>query len=46
MGANLPSIQEHYNLSYDVLSIVFLAGFGGYVPVLTIRIYLTKIPDT
>ncbi|CEL55801.1 Bypass of stop codon protein 6 OS=Saccharomyces cerevisiae (strain ATCC 204508 / S288c) GN=BSC6 PE=1 SV=1 [Rhizoctonia solani AG-1 IB] len=31
MGANLPSIQEHYNLSYDVLSIVFLAGFGGYL---------------
>lgn len=30
-GANLPSIQEHYNLPYAVVSLVFLAGFGGYL---------------
>ncbi|KAJ3509778.1 hypothetical protein NLJ89_g5037 [Agrocybe chaxingu] len=30
-GANLPSIQKHYNLSYEVVSLVFLAGFGGYL---------------
>lgn len=30
-GANLPSIQEHYDLPYAVVSLVFLAGFGGYV---------------
>ncbi|KAJ3513496.1 hypothetical protein NLJ89_g2914 [Agrocybe chaxingu] len=28
-GANLPSIQKHYNLSYETISLVFLAGFGG-----------------
>ncbi|CAE6506612.1 unnamed protein product [Rhizoctonia solani] len=30
-GANLPSIQEHYNFPYAVVSLVFLAGFGGYL---------------
>ncbi|KAJ3515209.1 hypothetical protein NLJ89_g1911 [Agrocybe chaxingu] len=30
-GANLPSIQKHYDLSYEVVSLVFLAGFGGYL---------------
>ncbi|CAE6453919.1 unnamed protein product [Rhizoctonia solani] len=30
-GANLPSIQDHYNLPYAVVSLVFLAGFGGYL---------------
>ncbi|QRV90130.1 major facilitator superfamily transporter [Ceratobasidium sp. AG-Ba] len=30
-GANLPSMQEHYNLPYAVVSLVFLAGFGGYL---------------
>ncbi|CAA7261252.1 unnamed protein product [Cyclocybe aegerita] len=30
-GANLPSIQRHYDLSYEVVSLVFLAGFGGYL---------------
>ncbi|CAE6424734.1 unnamed protein product [Rhizoctonia solani] len=30
-GANLPSIQEHYHLPYAVVSLVFLAGFGGYL---------------
>lgn len=30
-GANLPSIQERYNLPYAVVSLVFLAGSGGYV---------------
>lgn len=28
-GANLPSLQAHYDLSYEVVSLVFLAGFGG-----------------
>ncbi|CAE6363116.1 unnamed protein product [Rhizoctonia solani] len=31
MGANLPSIREHYDLPYAVVSLVFLAGFGGYL---------------
>ncbi|KAG8738969.1 hypothetical protein FRC10_006301 [Ceratobasidium sp. 414] len=30
-GANLPSMQEQYNLSYSVVSLVFLAGFSGYI---------------
>ncbi|KAL5634553.1 hypothetical protein ACGC1H_002561 [Rhizoctonia solani] len=30
-GANIPSIQEHYNLPYAIVSLVFLAGFGGYL---------------
>ncbi|KAJ1307963.1 hypothetical protein OPQ81_002040 [Rhizoctonia solani] len=30
-GANLPSIQEHYDLPYAIVSLVFLAGFGGYL---------------
>ncbi|CAE7060503.1 unnamed protein product [Rhizoctonia solani] len=30
-GANLPSFQVHYNLSYETVSLVFLAGFGGYL---------------
>ncbi|KAG9119805.1 hypothetical protein FRC07_004979 [Ceratobasidium sp. 392] len=30
-GANLPSMQAHYNLPYAVVSLVFLAGFGGYL---------------
>ncbi|KAF8599583.1 MFS general substrate transporter [Ceratobasidium sp. AG-I] len=30
-GANLPSLQAHYDLSYEVVSLVFLAGFGGYL---------------
>ncbi|QRW18317.1 major facilitator superfamily transporter [Rhizoctonia solani] len=30
-GANLPSIQDHYHLPYEVVSLVFLAGFGGYL---------------
>ncbi|KAJ3510942.1 hypothetical protein NLJ89_g4387 [Agrocybe chaxingu] len=30
-GANLPSIQKHYDLSYEVVSLVFLTGFGGYL---------------
>ncbi|CAE6467811.1 unnamed protein product [Rhizoctonia solani] len=30
-GANLPSIQDYYNLPYEVVSLVFLAGFGGYL---------------
>ncbi|KAH7341372.1 hypothetical protein B0J17DRAFT_625895 [Rhizoctonia solani] len=28
-GANLYSMQEHYDLPYAVVSLVFLAGFGG-----------------
>lgn len=28
-GANLPSLQAHYGLPYGVVSLVFLAGFGG-----------------
>ncbi|KAH7341290.1 major facilitator superfamily domain-containing protein [Rhizoctonia solani] len=30
-GANLPSFQEHYHLSYETVSLIFLAGFGGYL---------------
>ncbi|KAG8692864.1 hypothetical protein FRC09_010896 [Ceratobasidium sp. 395] len=30
-GANLPSMQDHYGLPYAVVSLVFLAGFGGYL---------------
>ncbi|CAE6465982.1 unnamed protein product [Rhizoctonia solani] len=30
-GANLPSFQAHYQLSYETVSLVFLAGFGGYL---------------
>ncbi|KAH7341363.1 major facilitator superfamily domain-containing protein [Rhizoctonia solani] len=30
-GANLPSIQDYYHLPYEVVSLVFLAGFGGYL---------------
>ncbi|CAE6363149.1 unnamed protein product [Rhizoctonia solani] len=30
-GANLPSIQDYYHLNYEVVSLVFLAGFGGYL---------------
>ncbi|CAE6538525.1 unnamed protein product [Rhizoctonia solani] len=30
-GANLPSFQDHYHLSYETVSLVFLAGFGGYL---------------
>ncbi|KEP51119.1 MFS transporter [Rhizoctonia solani 123E] len=30
-GANLPSIQDYYRLPYEVVSLVFLAGFGGYL---------------
>ncbi|KAG8733433.1 hypothetical protein FRC12_018884 [Ceratobasidium sp. 428] len=30
-GANLPSMQEQYDLSYSVVSLVFLAGFSGYI---------------
>ncbi|KAG9084111.1 hypothetical protein FS749_005499 [Ceratobasidium sp. UAMH 11750] len=30
-GANLPSMKEHYQLPYAVVSLVFLAGFGGYL---------------
>ncbi|KEP52042.1 MFS transporter [Rhizoctonia solani 123E] len=30
-GANLPSFQAHYHLSYETVSLVFLAGFGGYL---------------
>ncbi|KDN38429.1 hypothetical protein RSAG8_09523, partial [Rhizoctonia solani AG-8 WAC10335] len=28
-GANLPSFQAHYHLSYETVSLVFLAGLGG-----------------
>ncbi|KAG8732410.1 hypothetical protein FRC11_013868 [Ceratobasidium sp. 423] len=30
-GANLPSFQDHYHLPYETVSLVFLAGFGGYL---------------
>ncbi|CAE6421459.1 unnamed protein product [Rhizoctonia solani] len=30
-GANIPSFQDHYHLSYQTVSLVFLAGFGGYL---------------
>ncbi|KAL5634478.1 hypothetical protein ACGC1H_002512 [Rhizoctonia solani] len=30
-GANLPSFQAHYHLSYETVSLVFLTGFGGYL---------------
>lgn len=30
-GANLPSFQDHYRLSYETVSLVFLAGLGGYL---------------
>ncbi|CAE6465599.1 unnamed protein product [Rhizoctonia solani] len=30
-GANLPSFQAHYHLSYETVSLVFLAGLGGYL---------------
>ncbi|KDN40756.1 hypothetical protein RSAG8_07931, partial [Rhizoctonia solani AG-8 WAC10335] len=30
-GANLPSIQDYYHLPYEVVSLIFLAGFGGYL---------------
>ncbi|CAE7226206.1 unnamed protein product [Rhizoctonia solani] len=30
-GANLPSFQDHYHLSYEMVSLVFLAGLGGYL---------------
>ncbi|KEP52041.1 MFS transporter [Rhizoctonia solani 123E] len=30
-GANLPSFQDHYHLSYETVSLVFLTGFGGFV---------------
>ncbi|CUA69046.1 hypothetical protein RSOLAG22IIIB_08296 [Rhizoctonia solani] len=30
-GANLPSMQQHYDLPYAIVSLVFLAGFGGYL---------------
>ncbi|KAG8690190.1 hypothetical protein FRC11_013253, partial [Ceratobasidium sp. 423] len=30
-GANIPSIQDYYHLPYAVVSLVFLAGFGGYL---------------
>ncbi|CEL55880.1 Bypass of stop codon protein 6 OS=Saccharomyces cerevisiae (strain ATCC 204508 / S288c) GN=BSC6 PE=1 SV=1 [Rhizoctonia solani AG-1 IB] len=30
-GANLPSFQSYYQLSYQTVSLVFLASFGGYL---------------
>ncbi|KAF8704630.1 Major Facilitator Superfamily, partial [Rhizoctonia solani] len=30
-GANLPSFQDYYHLSYDTVSLVFLGGFIGYL---------------
>ncbi|KAF8676878.1 Major Facilitator Superfamily [Rhizoctonia solani] len=30
-GANLPSFQKFYQLSYQTVSLVFLASFGGYL---------------
>ncbi|CEL55882.1 Bypass of stop codon protein 6 OS=Saccharomyces cerevisiae (strain ATCC 204508 / S288c) GN=BSC6 PE=1 SV=1 [Rhizoctonia solani AG-1 IB] len=30
-GANLPSFQSHYHLSYQTVSLVFLGGFIGYL---------------
>ncbi|CAA7261270.1 unnamed protein product [Cyclocybe aegerita] len=30
-GANIPSIQKHYGLSYEVVSLIFLAGVSGYL---------------
>ncbi|CAE6406651.1 unnamed protein product [Rhizoctonia solani] len=45
-GANLPSFQDHYRLSYETVSLVFLAGFGGYLVSCVLNSVLQRVIGT
>ncbi|GAB1525154.1 major facilitator superfamily transporter [Rhizoctonia solani] len=45
-GANLPSFQNHYQLSYETVSLVFLAGFGGYLVSCVLNSVLQRVIGT
>ncbi|CAE6538520.1 unnamed protein product [Rhizoctonia solani] len=45
-GANLPSFQDHYHLPYETVSLVFLAGFGGYLVSCLLNTVLQSVVGT